>query len=69
MKRKSLNSGMAIAFGAAVGAALGAATGHMAGWVAMGVATGAAIALAGRNNSVATCGSSDEKLNPPADTH
>ena len=68
MKRKSLNQGMAIAFGAAVGAALGAATGHMAGWVAIGVAAGAAIALAGRSNSAATCGTSDDKLGPPTNT-
>jgi len=55
MKRKSLNQGMAIAFGAA-------------GWVAIGVAAGAAIALAGRSNSAATCGTSDDKLGPPTNT-
>jgi hypothetical protein len=69
MKHKSLNPGMAIAFGAAIGAALGAATGHMAGWVAIGVAAGAAIALAGRNNFATTCKSSDEKPNPPSGTY
>lgn len=64
MKRKSINAGLAVAYGAAVGAALGAATGHMAGWVAIGVVAGAVIGLTARNNSALNCGT-DDKLNPP----
>ena len=70
MKRKSINMGLAVAYGAAAGAAIGAATGHMAEWVAIGVAAGAAIGVTMRNNSrLNCCGDSDDKVNPPTGTH